>query len=187
MASPVTINADYWSFANNADPQAKAENSNLFLGGFIAKTITHTCVRFSLDSLPSGVTVTQVRFIVEIAYVGGVAGLWDIHGYDTNGQTDPALDDAATQYTRDISGNLYKNDDTTWRATGSTWITLGGNVCTDVQNAKSAVNRLTISTHEEGDNDGPPEATATATKVQLEITYTTGGIQPMLTLLGVGV
>jgi hypothetical protein len=99
--------------------------------------------------------------------------MWDVHAYDTNGQTDPSQDSGSTQYTRCASGNLYLDDDTTWRATGNVWLTLGGSVIDDVAAAKAAVNRFSLGVHEEGDNDASPVADGSSILPQLEITYTT--------------
>jgi hypothetical protein len=142
------------------------------IGYYAGKTYGHYRIgaRFPLASLPSGATVTQVRVWMNVASAGGSASLLDIHAYDTNGQTDPSPDEAQVFHDRCASGNLYYDDGTDLRTTGEKWITLGGSVCQDVMNAKSAVNRFSLGLHEEGDND--PYATLTSDGVKLEITYT---------------
>ena len=169
----LTLTVDYQSFTTTL---SKSENSSpIYVGGTNKFGIYRSCYRFDLTSLPAGAIVSQVRLKLNITTVGGAAGVWDVHAYNTTGQTDPSADAAATQYTRDASGNLYLDDDVTWRAVSNTWIILGGTVNTDVQNAKVAGTVYALGVHEEGDNDGPPWADGATTKPQLEITYTTGG------------
>ena len=133
-----------------------------------------SCYRFDLTTISANPTVTQVRFKLNVTTAGEATGVWDVHAYNTNGQTDPSPDSNATQYARDISGNLYNNDDTTWRSISNTWIVLGGAANTDVQDAKAAGTVYAVSIHEEGDNDDTPIADGATTKPQLEITYTSG-------------
>ena len=187
-----TLTADYWS-SDIAAGTGKAENTaTIKVGGMYSGKYGpyRTCYRFDLTTIAASPTVTLVRFKLNVTTAGGAAGVWDIHAYNTTGQTNPSPDASGTQYTRDASGNLYNNDDTTWRAISDTWITLGGNVNTDVQDAKAAGTVYAIGLHEEGDNDATPIADGATTKPQLEITYTTGAggaaVQKRRLLLGVG-
>jgi len=133
---------------------------------------------FSLANLPSGATITQVRLKVTCMIAGGASHLTDIHAYGTNGQEDPEPDDAQTCYTRCASGNLYYDDATDLRTTGTKWFILSGSIITDVGAAKTAVNRFALAMHEEGDNDTIASITAIeyGTPSQLEITYEAVGI-----------
>jgi len=110
--------------------------------------------RFSLATLPAGSTVTQVKLKFRVVIVaGGAAHLLDVHAYNSVGQTDPAVDVGATLYNRCASGNLYYDDGQECRTVGLKEITLVGNVCADVENAKAAVGFFSLGMHEEGDND----------------------------------
>jgi len=151
-------------------------------GSGAAYTRYRGAIRFPLGALPAGSTVTQVRLKVYCRVAGGATHLLDIHAYNTNGQSDPEADAGGgvfcdVVYARCASGNLYNNDDTSLRTTGTKWFILGGTVCTDVQNAKTAVNRFSLGLHEEGDDEDPPAEidtmeTVGGTPAQLEITYT---------------
>lgn len=138
-------------------------------------------LKFLLNTLPAGATVTQVRLKVYCRVAGAATHLLDIHAYDTNGQTDVETEavppDCDLGYAHCVSGNLYVNDSDALRTVGTKWFTLGGSVCTDVQNAKSAVNRFSLGLHEEGDDANPHAEIDTLETVggipaQLEITYT---------------
>jgi len=151
----------------------------LRIGVYTTKEGDHlyrTYIRFPLDDLPAGSTVTQVRLKLNVFAAGGAAHLGDIHAYNVNGQADPQPDDAETSWTRCATGNLYVDDTTEFRTTGIKWWTLGGTVNEDVENAKAAVNRFTLGLHEEGDNDKHADfdslEKADGIPAVLEITYT---------------
>jgi len=109
-------------------------------------------VRFPNALLPLG-TVTQVQLRLGVNVAGGAGHLADVHAYDTNGQTDPALDPGATAYVRCASGNLYADDLTELRAAGLYWIPLGGTVCADLMAARDAGRPFSLGFEEEGGND----------------------------------
>jgi len=146
--------------------------------------------RFSLDALPAGAVVSQIRRKIYCNTAGGANHLLDDHAYGTNGQDNPNADGAQTCYDRCVSGNLYSNDSSELRTTGEKWLTLGGNVCQDVMDAKSAVNRFSLAWHEEGDDDTYAliDSTSGTYKPQLEITYeeVAPSVIPRRKLLGVG-
>jgi len=146
-------------------------------------------LRFPLTALPSGSTVTQVRLYVYCRVAGAATHLLDIHGYGYpygTGQGNPETDNASYDvlWVSCAGGSPpsgpsppYVNDSTLLRTTGDKWFTLGAVACTDVQNAKAAVNRFAIGLEEEGDNANPPAEIDTLETVggfvaQLEITYT---------------
>ena len=171
MATTIIITTDYDGQITSTD--IKSDNIiTVAVGGKVAKTTYRSFYRFPLAALPADKNVTNARFRLNIITSDAPAGLWDVHAYDTNGQTDPS---GESSYAHCASGNLYVDDDITWRNLGQTWITLGGNVCTDIENAKSAVNRFSLGCHEEGDNDNSPIAetieTVGGSPAQLEITY----------------
>lgn len=110
-------------------------------------------IRFLLSSLPANATVTQVRLLCECSYAGGASHQTDIHPYNGDGQANPANDGAGTTYSRCAAGTEYVNNSTALRTFGKKEFNLGSQACTDVENAKSAVNRFSLGLHEEGDND----------------------------------
>ena len=131
--------------------------------------------KFSLTNLPSGVTITKVEVIYSVSQLGGADHLTDIHPYNGNGQADPETDSGSDMYTRCASGTEYVNDDTSSRTTGVKTIDLGSQACTDVMNAKSAVNWFSLGWHEEGDNSNEArldEYTDATNPSKLRITYT---------------
>ena len=132
-------------------------------------------LRFPLTDLPAGKTITQVRLKVNVLVAGGAAHLTDIHPYNSDGQADPEVDTDPNFYSRCASGGEYINDSTALRTTGVKWFILGAQACTDVENAKSAVNRFSVELHEEGDNDAFATLEALEhvdpNNAQLEITY----------------
>jgi len=135
--------------------------------------------RFPLTDLPVGATVTEVRRRIYCLIAGGASHLIDDHAYGSNGQEDPANDNAQTCFNRCVSGNLYQNDSTELRTTGEKWATLGGSVCQDVMNARS-VGYFAMAIHEEGEND-PYAVVSSYTgpyPLKLEITYTVPPLAP---------
>lgn len=120
--------------------------------GLDGKSKQRVYIRFPLNSLVlNGKNVTQVKLKIYCSS-GGTGHTLKVRGYNSNGQTDPSPDACASRYARCVSGNLYHTG-TELRTTGQKEITLGGNACTDLQNAKSAVNRFSLGLHEDGDND----------------------------------
>lgn len=130
--------------------------------------------KFPLTSLPSGATVTKVEVIFRCSQAGGADHLLDIHPYNGNGQADPETDSGSNMYTRCASGTAYVNDATFLRTTGVKTIDLGSQACTDVMNAKTAVNRFSLGWQEEGDNSAEArlaEYTDATNPPKLRITY----------------
>lgn len=148
MAS-TTITTDYDGYAT--DGGTKVDDADAAHIGY-SKTKYRTFLRFANDDLPAG-TITQVQLKVWVSAAGGASHLCDIHAYESNGQEDPEDDTGAEAYARCASGNLYVDDNTDFRSTGFKTITLGGNVCTDLANARDAGKPFTLGLHEEGDND----------------------------------
>lgn len=116
--------------------------------------------RFPLDELPSGASISQVKFKCHCTTAGGEAGEWNLIGYNNHGQDDPEQDDAQTAYLKMIYGEgsqygkpTYVSKTIDFRTTGWKEFDLGSDACTDVENAKSAVNRFSVAWNEEGDND----------------------------------
>jgi hypothetical protein len=136
--------------------------------------------RFPLTSLPSNITISQVRLYVYCRYYGSSTHLTDIHAYGSNGQEDPQADTGATLYDRCASGNLYVDDSTDLRTSGDKWFVLGGSVAQDIINAKNAVNRFSLALHEEGDDDTYAALDTLETSggypAKLEITYEVVGV-----------
>jgi len=167
----ILIDRDYTGTVQYIPPNYTKLPDPMFMGMYeAAKGVYYYYrgfARFPLTSLPAGSTVTQVRFNF-YCYTGGAAHLLDIHAYGVAGQENPETDGAETCYNRCASGNLYVDDSDALRTIGDKWFLLGGTVCADVQNAKSAVNRFSLGLHEEEDND--PYAGAYVPI--LEITYT---------------
>lgn len=181
MPSPLVVTSDYDGhvWLGSVTGYDKVANIDDVLIGYVSvkeEEIKHRgFFRFSLADLPEGVTVTQVRRRVNCNLAGGESHLIDDHAYGTNGQEDPSADTAENCYNRCASGNLYKNDSTDLRTTGVKWATLGGSICTDVQNAKANNKPFALAIHEEGDDDPFAQVDgytkSGGTPPQLEITY----------------
>lgn len=183
----ITITADYDGYAEAFGiVRYKFDTLSPIYVGYrsqkVGANLDRGFFRFPLNALPAGATVTQVRHYVYCRSAGGASHSLDVHAYGSNGQEDPQPDNAATCFDRCASGNLYVDDSTELRTTGDKWITLGGSICADIQNAKAAVNRFSLALHEEGDND--PYAILDALEysggypAQLEITYEEGPAPP---------
>jgi hypothetical protein len=181
----LTITADYDGFAYyavSAGTYGKDDTSDIVVG-YVSKGDTkyRGFLRFPLNALPPNAQISQVRLYVYCYTAGSSTHLTDVHAYGSAGQEDPSTDDAPTTYSRCASGNLYVDDSDVLRTTGDKWFVLGGNVITDLINAKNAVNRFSLGLHEEGDNDAAAylsslESTNYPYPAKLEITYTPVGV-----------
>jgi len=116
-------------------------------------------IRFPLTDLPLGVTVTKVELLLNKSSARGETEAHNIHAYCSAGQEDPEPDPASTFYVRIATGNLYVHATTIYRDSPATpygefiVVDLGPQACIDVENAKVAVNRFSVSMREDGDND----------------------------------
>jgi hypothetical protein len=135
--------------------------------------------KFPLTTLPSGANVTKVESKVYVSV--NVSGfLINIHPYNEDGQADPYDDNPLTMYNRCLPSAIYIDGDTFGQTTGWHTITLGdgesAQACVDVEAAKSAVDRFTVSfVRKSGSNFVHLDEYCMANKPQLIITYTTGG------------
>lgn len=108
-------------------------------------------IRFLLTDLPSGATVTDVDFEVEMDTPnGGIQS--DVQAYNLDGQADPQADvtsDCATARTRTANDTTpYLDEDGFAGSSGTKTLQLPAAANTDVQNAKAAVNRFSIGINE---------------------------------------
>jgi len=179
----INISVDYDVYAER-DPSDNYikydEQTGLIVGAWEEKYVgTHryrSAFRFPLAALPADATVTGLRFGCQGIIAGGASHETDVHPYGSDGQDDPEADGAQNCYDRCAEGSAYVDNSTALRSTGWKWFDLPAAAITDLQNAKSAVNRFSIGLHEEGDND--PYATIESLRhpdpneAILEITYT---------------
>jgi len=177
----VTVDVAYDAYVDFYDASyLRYFNTSGLLDGYwqekgVANHHYRSALRFPLTDLPADKTVTQVRLKVRVLIAGGETHLTDVHPYNGDGQADPEADTDANFYSRCASGGAYVDDSTLLRTTGDKWFVLGAQACTDVANAKAAVDRFSVGLHEEGDNDA--NATLEALEhvdpnhAQLEITY----------------
>lgn len=108
-------------------------------GGVILRYI----VRFPLDDLPSGSTVTLAEFRVTQPNSFNVSDRTFYYGpYNGNGQADPEADDGTTQASRsDVAGDNYGST-TIHQTDGQKAFDLGATGYSDIAAAKLAVNRF---------------------------------------------
>jgi len=164
--------------------------------GFVGGVIYRVANRFTITTLPTTATVDQVDLQLEINNVGSAVATatWDIGPYNGTGQGDPEADSAATMYTRcNVSADLYVNNSTSFRTTGSkTFTALGATANADVEAARDAGSTFVIAwkADDEGLDNGQSDSDeyTGSDPPTLTITYTeAGGATPKgLMLLGVG-
>jgi len=134
---------------------AKAQKTVPNVGRNADKRDCRISITFPLADLPSiNLDVTQVQFKLNVTTAGASDHLADIHPYNGDGQADPRADAADICWARCGGGTQYLNDLTDFRTTGLKTFTLGAQACTDIENAKAAVNRFSLGLHEEGDDSG---------------------------------
>lgn len=111
-------------------------------------------VRFPLGAIGASDTVSDVDLKVNIFWAGGATGLWDYQAYNQDGQADPNTDAGADRYARcGDDATPYIDDTIEPRTTGIKTYNLPAAANTDVEAAKTAVNRFSIGTKEQGDDD----------------------------------
>lgn len=187
----ITIETNYDGYATwdaEIDEYVKhpAEN-DISVGQIADKYHARGFFRFPLNNLPSGSDVTETIFRVHCHANGGAAHEATIGAYGSNGQDDPETDSAENCFVRSRCSSphcyielsdafrsgcsLYCEGEQGWKE-----FNLGSQGCTDIENAKSAVNRFSIGMYEYEDND--PQVLVTSSEygtgcvAELKITYT---------------
>jgi len=169
---PTTYNV-YWGYSWVGDASVKSQEEK-----------ARQLARSALSMFPARRLPKAVRIRFTVTWAGGAAHALDIHPYNGNGQANPADDSGVTAWNRcDVAFTEYINDADAFRTIGVKNFDLGPSACQHVKDAKEAVNRYTVATHEEGDDD--PHATC-STDIRLEIIYPTGGLPANKALVPMG-
>lgn len=148
--------------------------------GYLKPRHYRSCARFPLNNLPSDAQISQVRVRMYVVYPSTSSShLLEIYCYGSNGQDDPANDSLLNRYAKSNgAGNqYYEGGNLVDGEARFEWKTLGGQIATDIMNAKNAVNRFSLALFEYGDNDARAqirnlEAGGSSYALALEITYT---------------
>lgn len=162
----------YWGFSWVGDGSDKGQ---IELARQLAKS--------ALDKLPARRLPKNIRIRFYVTGDGGVNHYLDIHPYNNDGQADPATDPGPTAWNRCDPTNIYVMGSDAFRSTGEKWFDLGSSAPQHVKDAKEAVNRYTVATHEWGDDD---PAAVCSLDIRLEITYPTGGLPANRALIPMG-
>lgn len=176
----------------NDTPTIDAASTTIQIGTPTDTGSERGILKFPLTSLPAGAEVATAQLKVEVTTASSAINPTVVAYGDTAdvpGQPDPAVDSAATMRTRSTgSGMPSYGSFAAFSSTGIKSVTLGSSISGDIEAAKAAVDRFSVTLRDLGAGSGEAQIAAiehaSAQEARLAITYSPAATEAYTTKFG---